>query len=417
MFHLVSAGARTRHRVDARTGAKVAVRLDVLHRRTLTLAFVTALLLPVSARANDDTSPTPADEVPLPMWAGRARSSTVDPRLGPILGYDPDRGAFLRTSDGAYEFNPYAMVQLTHVSTFHDGVAQTSGFNLHAAKLIFHGHVLSPDVTYHFQMNAGEGKVVAEDLYLRWDPLPWFGLLVGQNEVPFNRQHITLEAYQELVDRSAVDARFNLQRDIGMMVYLSALQRRIEATLGVYNGARQNAPNDDTTYMTSARLAFNPWGPIPFREADLDDSPHPKLSLAAAIAHNPQRIVSGTPSSTTLHDITQGVLESTLRFRGLSLTTEAHARRQTPDGSKTKRDYGVFLQAGYFVVPHYLEIVGRYSGLGGDLSPSDVQREETVGVSWYLRGHRFKLQIDGSRLETRSAGTDLRARGQLEFFL
>ncbi|MGZ3450550.1 MAG: porin [Polyangiales bacterium] len=335
----------------------------------------------------------------------------------PIVGYDPDRGAFIRTPDGAWELNPYAMVQLTQVNTWHGAPADTSGFNVRAAKLIFHGHVLVPELTYHYQINAGEGRVVAEDVYLRWDPLPWFGLLVGQNEVPYNRQHITLEAYQELVERSSVDARFNLQRDIGLTAYLSALDHRLEATLGVYNGARQNSPNDDTTYMTTARLAFNPWGPIAFREADLDYSLHPKLSLAFAVAHNPQRIVPGEKSNTTLLSITQAVVESTLRFRGLSLTTEGHARRQTPEGHATQRDYGAFTQVGYFVMPHHLEIIGRYGAIGGVTSATDVTREETVGVSLYLRGHRFKLQVDGSRLETLGAGVGLRTRAQLEFFL
>jgi hypothetical protein len=306
------------------------------------------------------------------------------------------------------------MVQLVHATTFHDGETTETGFHLHSAKLIFHGHVLSPELTYHFQLNAGEGRTVAEDMYLRWDPLPWLGVLVGQNEVPFNRQHITLEAYQELVDRSTVDARFTLQRDIGLMLYLSALEKRVEGTFGVFNGARQNSANDDTTYMTTARLAFNPFGPIAFREADLDDSPKPKLSVAVAVAHNPQRIVS---DKVTLHGITQGVLETTLRYRGLSLTTEAHARTQRTNDAAAAHDYGGFLQLGYFVIPHRLEVVGRHATIAGAVAATDVVREDTLGVSAYFRGHRFKLQADASRLQTRDAGTDLRARLQLELFL
>jgi hypothetical protein len=192
------------------------------------------------------------------------------------------------------------------------------------------------------------------------------------------------------------------------------VEKRLEATLGVYNGARQNSPNDDTTYMTTARLAFNPFGPIAFREADLDDSKTPKLSLAVAVAHNPQRVVS---EKVTLHAITQGVLESTLRYRGLSLTTETHARTQRTNDGPAAHDYGGFLQLGFFVIPHRLELVGRHAIIGGAVAPIDVVREDTVGVSAYFRGHRFKLQADASRFETRDAGKDLRARLQLELFL
>jgi hypothetical protein len=126
------------------------------------------------------------------------------------------------------------MVQITNVTTGGHALPDATGFNLHAAKFILHGHVYDPSITYHFQLNAGEGKVVAEDLYLRWDARPWLGVLIGQNEVPYNRQHI--------------------------------------------NG----------TYLTTVRLAVNPWGPISFREADLDDSPRPKPRASPESADRPK---------------------------------------------------------------------------------------------------------------------------------
>jgi phosphate-selective porin OprO/OprP len=338
-----------------------------------------------------------------------------------LVGYDPETGAFLRTRDGAWELNPYAMVQLTHATTGGHGLPDASGFNLHAAKFILHGHVYDRTLTYHFQLNAGEGKVVAEDLYVRWDARPWVSVLVGQNEVPFNRQHITLEAYQELVERSLVDTRFTLQRDIGVSTDLHDAGRHVEVVAGVFNGARQNAPNDDGTYMTTLRLAVNPWGPIPFREADLDDSARPKLSLAVAGAYNPKRVPppdgSAKPTASTLHHIWQGEVETTFRYRGLSLTTEAHVRREENDAGALRIDEGAFFQAGYFLVPHHVQVAARRTVLIGDLAKPDPASESTVGVSYYVRGHRLKLQADGSVLETREGKSAWRARAQLEFFL
>ena len=247
------------------------------------------------------------------------------------------------------------------------------------------------------------------------------GVLIGQNEVPYNRQHITLEAYQELIDRSVVDARFTLQRDIGVAMYLHDASHRVEVVAGLFNGARQNAPNDDGTYMTTVRLAVNPWGPISFREADLDDSPRPKLSVAVAGAYNPKRVVpAGGASSTTPttdHRILQGEIETTLRYHGLSLTTEAHARRQSNDGGALRIDEGAFIQAGYFVVPHHMQLAARRALVVGDLARADVASETTVGASYYFRGHRLKVQLDGSALETRGGTSGWRGRAQLEFFL
>jgi hypothetical protein len=217
------------------------------------------------------------------------------PLSGVVAGYDPERGTFVGTADGRWELNPYAMIQLTHVTSGQGSHVETTGFHLHAAKFILHGHVVDPSLTYHFQVNAGEGRVVGEDVYLHWRATPWLSLLVGQAEVTFNRQHMTLEAYQELVDRSIVDARFTLQRDIGAVATLSDPDRRYEATIGLWNGARQNAPNDDTGYLGTLRLAYNPLGPIVFREADLEDSRAPKVSLAVAGAYNPSASPLASP--------------------------------------------------------------------------------------------------------------------------
>lgn len=336
------------------------------------------------------------------------------------FGYDLDKGAFIRTRDGAWELNPYAMVQLQNVTVAEAGKPLSTSFSIHAAKLILHGHIFHPTLTYHFQINAGDGKVAAEDIYLRYEPLPQLGLLAGQYEVPFNRQHITLEAYQQLIDRSAVDARFNLQRDIGAAVYANDAARRFEATIGVWNGSRQNVINDDPSYLGTLRLAYNPFGPIAFREADLADSRTPRLSIAAALAYNPKRVIpdpSGGSDKVTWHRVGQGVFELTLRYRGLSLSSEAHARRLSLDDGTTKVDFGAFGQAGFFILPRHLEIVARFSAIDGKLSAKDVTREITGGASYYFHDHRFKIQADYSRLETRDLTVDQRARAQIELFL
>lgn len=364
----------------------------------------------------------------LHAWIGAALLALIALAASPAraeepaasFGYDPDRGAFIRTRDGRWELNPYAMVQLQNVTLAAEGKPLSTSFSVHAAKLIFHGHIFDPSLTYHFQINAGDGKVAAEDIYLRWEPLPQLGLLAGQYEVPFNRQHITLEAYQQLIDRSIVDARFNLQRDIGAAAYLSDAAHRFEATLGVWNGSRQNAPNDDKSYMGTLRLAYNPWGPIAFREADLADSRRPRLSIAGAFAYNPERVIpdtTGAGSKVTWHRIAQGVFEVTLRYRGVSLSTEAHARRLSLDSGATKLDYGAFGQLGVFVLPQHLELTARFAGLDGDLGAHDTARELTTGASYYFRGHRLKLQADYSWLLTRDHSVDHRVRTQLEFFL
>jgi hypothetical protein len=157
-----------------------------------------------------------------------------------------------------------------------------------------------------------------------------------------------------------------------------------------------------------------------FREADLEDSRAPKVSLAVAGAYNPERIAVGqssVPTTSTLHHVAQGVAEATLRYRGLSLTNELHVRRQAIDGAPHAWDTGGFAQVGFFVVPSHLQLVSRLARVAGTVNNSDLIGEETLGVSYYFFGHRFKVHTDGSHLETRASREGWRARLQLEFFL
>lgn len=359
------------------------------------LALLLLLLASAPARA-DEPAPPPA-----------------------TFGYDLDRGAFIRTRDGAWELNPYAMVQLQSVSDFLDGQADSTRFALHAAKLILHGHIVRPTVTYHFQINAGEGQVVAEDIYLRWDALPQLTLLAGQIEVPFNRQHITLEAYQQLVDRSLADRRFNLRRDIGAAVYLSTADHRYEATASAWNGMGPNATTADGSLLLAGRLAWNPFGPIEFREADLAHATRPRLSIAVAAAWDAHRAVTigSARTPTDMHQVVQGVAELTLRWRGVSLTGEAHLRRMHRPDFTPMTDWGAFAQLGVFLVPRHFEVAARYCQLGGDLAPTDPFREVVGGANYYFHGHRFKAQADAGFTDTLDGTRDLRVRLQLEFFL
>jgi len=331
-------------------------------------------------------------------------------------GYDPDRGAYLRSSDGAFSFHPYAMVQLQHTATFGDAAAR-EGFSLRSAKWVMRAYDHSHDLTFHYQLNVGDGRAVAEDVFVRWEPRPWLTVTVGQIEVPFNRQHITLEAFQQLIDRSTVDARFNLQRDQGVSLRLRSAA--LELTVGAWNGARQNAVNDDPTLLETVRLAFEPFGPIPFQESDLADARHPRLSLALAAAWNPRRVFAPDPDQpkATIEQrrIGQAVLEVTLRHAGLSLTTELHARRFESDGG-TATDYGELLQAGFFVVPRRLEVAGRLARSTGAVAAGDPVQETAAGLNLFLRGHRLKLSATWTATRLRRGTGEQRLRSQLEVF-
>lgn len=331
-------------------------------------------------------------------------------------GYDPERGAFLRSSDGGFAFHPYAMVQLQHTAPFGD-TATREGFAVRSAKWVMRAYDRSRDLTFHYQLNVGDGRAVAEDVFVRWEPTAWLSLTAGQIEVPFNRQHVTPQAYQQLIDRSTVDARFGLQRDQGLSLRLRF--GAVDLTLGAWNGARKNVADDDPTLLETARLAWSPFGAIPFEESDVANSPRPLLSLAAAAAWNPRRSLAPDPDRpqtlTEQRRIGQAVLEVTLRYAGLSLTTEVHARR-FESGTGTAVDYGELLQAGWFLLPKRLEVAGRLARSTGAVGPNEPVQEATAGLNLFLHGRRLEVSSTWTTTTLRRGTREQRVRSQLEVF-
>lgn len=328
-------------------------------------------------------------------------------------GYDPERGAYVRTSDGRWELNPYAMVQLmSDTEVPQDAPASTSAM-VRAARLIFHGHVFSPTVTYHVQVNFAGGKAVPDNVYLHYQPWRWLGLLVGQIEVPLNRQHITLEAYQQFVERSQVDRQFNLQRSVGLIVYVSSAKHALEWTSGLFRAPAADPAAGTLAPMLTTRFSWSPFGPIEFREGDLALSQRPRLQLALAGVYDPYP-ATPVPTPAEPGDVLQAVAELTLRFRGISISSEGHVRRRR--GASPELSYGAFGQVGVLVLPPNLELVGRYGWLGGGMDSADVQRETTTGASYYFHGHRLKVQGNYSRIRMGASTTQHRILFQLEFF-
>ena len=69
----------------------------------------------------------------------------------------------------------------------------------------------------------------------------------------------------------------------------------------------------------------------------------------------------------------------------------------------------IILQGGYFIVPKKFEVAGRYSLVDGD-NPSQIsdnrEREITLGVSYYLKGHSVKMGLNYSLFSTEKSTGD-----------
>jgi hypothetical protein len=194
-----------------------------------------------------------------------------------------------------------------------------------------------------------------------------------------------------------------------------------------------------------------------YKEADIERSTSPKLSIGAAYAyHDDSQGLRGTLGTTAIDEGTTDYhsmnVDYVLKYAGFATSAELHWRHGTRNpGAGTIDDpsnpgatvpaplqaarngYGWFLQAGYLIPRVPLEVAARYSGIRpiGDEDPGDLAasaagytglgRKDSVGMclSYYFAGHPWKLATDYFRTwsegELLNGENSVRVQMQLAF--
>jgi|GEM_PF-216133 len=126
-------------------------------------------------------------------------------------------------------------------------VSDASTFNLRTARLLFSGHLYSPDFRYMLQL-AGEtaensqapGAISVLDMYVMSSHIPWLNVQLGQFKVYFDRSQINSTAAMQFANRALVMDAFTAnglnRRDVGITIMNDEEVYPINYYFGVFNG-------------------------------------------------------------------------------------------------------------------------------------------------------------------------------------
>lgn len=396
-------------------------------RRSLAVALVLSVALPLGAPAQ-----VPRDTLRPPVEFG-------------------DRGVVFNAPDGVSSVAVRFRVQEWAVFTSRDDddlhVDRTQ-IAVRRARIRLESVVWDPRLTVNIQLSFSRGDQdfehsnfpnVLRDAYVTWQASPQLAFVVGQGKLPGNRQRVISSGEQQFADRSIVNGAFTIDRDVGLFanLHLGGDRRPLFLRAAITGGEGRNAPVGDDGLAYTARAELQPLGGFigggDYFEGDLRREPEGRLAIGATVSRNDRATRTGGQLGRPLfapRGMTTAMIDALWKRRGLSVSAE-YARRHSRDpitrsGAETRyvlSGEGLNAQVGYLLRSN-LEPAIRYSILTphrdlSGLSGADRQRQLSLGLTRYLKGHRVKLQgevMHDDFLNTRTGVTraNWTARSSLE---
>jgi hypothetical protein len=252
---------------------------------------------------------------------------------------------------------------------------------------------------------------IIRDAAIYYEPIEGLEFVFGQTKLPGNRQRVVSSGEQQFMDRSIVNATFNIDRDFGIQAhYTKNFQKFGFAIKGaISTGEGRNVSSTDGGLAYTGRIELLPFGAFTnkgdYFEGDLEHEQKPKLSIAGGISHNDRTKRTAGQLGSDLYEarsMDTYIFDAVFKYKGFAVYGEYMMRDVigspiTTSGSNTRYAFegnGSLIQLSYCTKKKW-EIAGRYAQIMPFDKIQHVQKMEevyTFGVTKYLRAHRVKLQ-------------------------
>ena len=332
-------------------------------------------------------------------------------------------------------------------------------FLIRRARLKFQGYAVTPKLTYKMELGLtnrdhGGGDIIETnntaniilDAFVKWNFHGNFTLMAGQGKLPGNRERVISSQALEFVDRSYVNSRFNIDRDIGVQLHhyfdVGGMLFREQVSISQGEG-RGIVIKNDGGYDFTGRLEWLPMGKFTnkgdYFEADLEREQTPKLSIGVSFdtnkrAQREQGQLGDFMDEPT--DLSTYFIDGIFKYKGHSILFE-YGNKVAPKGAIVEIDTanndvessfytgnGLNVQYSY-VFPSNFHIGGRFTRVvpKNELVFEDSEPvlelgnpldQYTLGISKFISGHTVKIQSDITYITQESIDNSFLFRLQFE---
>jgi len=343
--------------------------------------------------------------------------------------------------DSSFSMNVSARMQMLGTSNWdvNNGLYNpTSNLLVRRARLKFSGFAYSPKLKYKLELglsNRDIGKASSFtneapkyilDAVVKWNFSGNFVLWFGQTKLPGNRERVISSGDLQQVDRSLLNSRFNIDRDMGFQLrhHFNLTDTFIvKEMFAVSQGEGRNITTGNLGgHQYTSRVELLPFGKFTskgdYRGSDLKFEPAPKLALGFTYDFNNDAVKNRSNQGSYMTNdtgfystnISTVFVDAMYKHKGFSVMAEyayrdaEYAFAKNSDGTLTgdlvQVGNALNLQTGY-LLSKTLEISGRYTNIDwdSDITGKGAENQYTLGLSKYIVGHKLKVQTDVSYLD------------------
>ncbi len=331
-------------------------------------------------------------------------------------------------------------------------VDPASNMLVRRARLKFDGFAVSPKLKYKIELGlsnrdmAGQSEFTQNaprmilDAVVMWNFYRNFELWAGQTKLPGNIERVISSGNLLLVDRSLLNANYNIDRDIGLQLrhhFNISDKFLVREKFAFSQGEGRNVVlGNYGGHEYTGRLELLPFGKFKgkgdYSGGDLLREEQPKLMFSGTYDINSNAVRTRSNLGDFMYNDV-GLYETTIetlfvdamfKYRGFSFMGEyANRTAKDPiaknsDGTETgdivRVGNGLNLETGY-VFPSNWAIVTRYSNITPEEITGRNQSDQfTLGLSKFIVGHKLKVQTDISYLDIEGDTDTLLYRLQMD---
>ncbi|NJY63924.1 porin [Salinimicrobium sp. CDJ15-81-2] len=340
----------------------------------------------------------------------------------------------IEAQDSSYSMKMGLRMQSLFTSDW--GISEADGFGdaesaflIRRARLKFDGYAYSPKLQYKVELGLSNDDIsgssdftsdaprVILDAVVKWNFYENFELWAGQAKLPGNRERLISSGSLETVDRSLLNSRFNIDRDLGVQLHHETSLGGnfiMREALSVAQGEGRNVTTGNLGgYQYTARLEFLPFGDFEdYAGADFAREQRAKLAVGLSYDFNDNAVKTRSNMGSYMlldngffeTDIMTYFVDAIFKYNGFSALGEFAYRDAedvfaiNPDrsltGAAVNVGHGLNLQAGYLFLNNF-QVVGRYTTIDLDDRLTEVIEDQyTIALSKYIAKHKLKVQTD-----------------------